>query len=329
MNNPVINADVGDNQDLAQRPSSVRSDPTATRILQGSGEDCTQSQDRKHVSVEPAWVKQCSTFAPEWKRAIAEYSAIHLIDYGDVIQLGSGTTFNAVMDRIIERQLDTKIALDLIILTSNLQVMAKGRDAQSKYQGIFGTMQIILTGGALQMSLDSLTGEYAAKGVSSESIYPKTTFFGARGLSFRGELTIRYQFEEEISTQVAYATRPTERRVLLCDHTKLGTKGGWKAGLTIESLLSTTDKCFVISTLPDDNSEDSAQAIKTIEEEEQELRSLLSRLLAADSAGKYAKKEFALRLLDIDGNVKRETSLSMLRDETSEKGARLVRSSRR
>ena len=270
-----------------------------------------ESQDK---GIEPAWVKQCSTLAPEWKEAIAKYAAIHLIRYGDVIQVGSGTTFNALMDKIIERQLNNKVALDLIILTSNLQVMSQGRGAQSRDQSIFGTMQIILTGGAFHMSLDSLTGEYAAKGVSTDLIFPRTTFFGASGMSFAEGLAIRYQFEEEISTQVAYATRPTGRRVLLCDHTKLGKKAGWKAGLTVESLLSNTDECLVISTLPDDDCEENSLAIRRIQQEGEELKTLLRQLLY-ENDDRYSEKEFALRLIGPDAEVREEISLSNLREE--------------
>lgn len=281
------------------------------------GRTPTVSYDK---NIEPAWVKNTSRRSPDWKRAIANYAAIHLIEYGDVIQVGSGTTFNALMDKIIERQLDTQEAFDLIVLTSNLQILAKGRDAQNRDQSLFGTMQIILTGGSLNMSLDSLTGEYAAKGVYSDFIFPTTTFFGASGLSFSGGLTIRYQFEEELSTQVAYAKRPTAQRVLLCDHTKLGRKIGLNAGLSIEDLLERTDKCFVISTLPDNNSEESLQEIKVIEQEEEGLKTLLTRLLEDDTRGEYSDKEFALRLVSLEGEVKREISLSKLRSERNRIG---------
>ena len=50
--------------------------------------------------------------------------------------------------------------------------------------------------------------------------------FGARGLSFRNELTVSYQFLDELSAQEAYARQPTDRRILLCDHTKSGVTEG-------------------------------------------------------------------------------------------------------
>jgi DeoR/GlpR family transcriptional regulator of sugar metabolism len=271
------------------------------------------------MNVSAAWVTTSSGRQPKSKLAIAQYAAGHLIEYGDVIQLGSGTTLNALMDKIIERQLEQKKALDLIILTSNLQVLSRASEAQSKEQSLLGTMQIILTGGALQPSLDSLIGEFAAAGVKTELIQPTTTFFGASGLSFRDGLTIRYQFEEEISTQVAYAIRPTSRRVLLVDHTKFGSKTGWKAGLTLESLLSNTETCYVITTLPEGDSGEDVRWRRVIEQEEEGLRKLLQNLLEADAKGDYADKEFALLLVDGGAKIIRQVALSEIRDELRRK----------
>jgi DeoR/GlpR family transcriptional regulator of sugar metabolism len=281
----------------------------------------------KSPSTVPAWVTQCSQLAPRWKQALSRHAASHLIRYGDVIQLGSGTTFNSLMDEIVDLQVKGKKALDLIILTSNLQILAKGRDAQITDPSIFGTMQIVLTGGALQVSLDSLTGEYAAKGVRFDFIYPRTVFLGAAGLSFRDQMTITYQFQDEISIQVAYATRPTEHRVILCDHTKLGKRAAWNAELTLEalgnpksidttytkSLLAHTNKCTIITTLPNANDPQDGAYVKTIEEEEKAFLALLEPLILSKE---YADKELALRLVGPHGEVKREHSLRALRDRS-------------
>jgi hypothetical protein len=76
-----------------------------------------------HGGVLGAWVTECSQRKPKWKHALAHHTATHLIQYGDVIQLGSGTTFNGLMEKIIELQESRKKAYDLIILTTNLQVL--------------------------------------------------------------------------------------------------------------------------------------------------------------------------------------------------------------
>ncbi len=257
----------------------------------------------------PSWVSEHTEMARDWKTAAAHHAAFHLIEYGDVIQIGSGTTLNVLMDEIIERQRKAP-PLDLVILTSNLQVVAKNSRARGQ------RMQIILTGGTLEPSLDSLTGEYAAAAVKNVLFHPKTVFFGAAAISFQSEFPIAYHFPDEISTQVAYATRPTEHRVILCDHTKLGIRGGLKAELTIQSLLANTLKCTILSTFP----EADPTANGRIEQEQRALAARLEPLLD-DQA--YAQKDFVLRLVRSDGSVlEPDVSLSSLRAKKEQNVAR-------
>jgi DeoR/GlpR family transcriptional regulator of sugar metabolism len=221
----------------------------------------------------PSWVTHNSEIGVEWKRAIARYAATHMIGYGDVLQLASGTTLNFLMEEIVETQANQH-TLDLIILTSNLQVLAKGRDTLYRNPSAFGNTQIILTGGMLSFALDSLVGEYAANGVRLDIVYPRTVFFGATRLTFREGLTLTYQFQDQISTQLAYATRPTDHRVILCDHAKFGKKTGFRAEINIRSLLENCSQCSVISTLPDEE-----VALRVVEQEEESLRWLLEPMI--------------------------------------------------
>jgi DeoR/GlpR family transcriptional regulator of sugar metabolism len=272
------------------------------------------------IPTSPTWVTYSSDVQPKLKRALAHYAAFHLIKYGNMLLIGSGTTLNSLMDEIIGRHIQEKKAFDLIILTSNLQVMAKGRDAQlgmsrdaqsgrGKSQNqpaatnLFSEMQTILTGGTLRSSLDSLTGQYAARGVNNEEIYPDWVFFGAAGLSFRNkQLTIRYHFQDEIATQEAYATRPTEHRVILCDHTKLGTKSGLKADLTIDSLIETAERCTIITTMPEESSGEFHRVQTEIEAFKELLLDLVSR------RPDYVDR-VALRLVDLEGNVTQDITV--------------------
>jgi hypothetical protein len=265
-----------------------------------------------------AWVTECSQRKPKWKHALAHHTATHLIQYGDVIQLGSGTTFNSLMEKIIELQESRKKAYDLIILTTNLQVLAKGRDAQAR-DPMFSATQIVLTGGALQVSLESLTGEYAAKGVRYAFINPRTVFLGAAGLTFNEKLSITYQFQDEISTQIAYATRPTKHRVILCDHSKLGTRAAWDAELTIDSLLQDTNECTIVSTLPDKDDPEDGKYVRTIEQEQQAFQNLIEPLASNKD---YAEKKLAFRLIDAAGEVKWEHSLTALREQRTKKSTK-------
>jgi DeoR/GlpR family transcriptional regulator of sugar metabolism len=275
------------------------------------------AQPRPPGEPSPGWVTECSQRSPQWKHALNRHAATHLIEYGDVIQVASGTTFNDLMDTIVEDQIRSTKPLDLIVLTSNLQVMAKGRDAQAREPRLFSSMQIVLTGGALQGSLESLTGEYAAKGVRYGFIYPKTVFLGAAGLSFQdNQLTITYQFQDEISTQVAYATRPTSHRVILCDHSKLGRRTAWNAELSIPALLEHTNQCTIITTLPDPRSAN-IEELRRIEQEEAAFVSLIAPFLEDPN---YAHKDLALRLVGVGGDVKREHSLKNLRRQHRRRG---------
>jgi len=268
--------------------------------------------------VQGAWVVECSRRKPKWKYALAHHAATHLIQYGDVIQIGSGTTFNCLMEKIIELQETRRKAYDLIILTTNLQVLAKGRDAQAR-DPMFSAMQIVLTGGALQVSLESLTGEYAAKGVRYAFINPRTVFLGAAGLTFREKFSITYQFQDEISTQVAYATRPTNHRVILCDHSKLGTKAAWDAELTIDSLLHDTNECTIISTLPDQGDPEDGAYAGIIEQEQQAFQTLIEPIAANKD---YNDKKFAFRLINTAGEVKWEHSLNAIREQRAKRSQR-------
>jgi DeoR/GlpR family transcriptional regulator of sugar metabolism len=247
--------------------------------------------------------------AKEWKQVLAQHAATHLpLKYGQVIQIGSGTTLNYLMDEIIRVQTAEDPALDLVIVTSNLQVFWRGRNALYDHPKQFANTQVILTGGLFHSSLDSLVGAYAAEGIRADVILPDTLFFGAAGLSFQGGVSLSYQFDVELATQVAYATRQVHLRVLLCDHTKLGKRRPFRADLSIESLLEKATDCLVLSTLPDDDIE----ARENIAKEQEALTDSLKRLA---SNLKYRRNNFTFRLLERDGRVNGEISLKVIRGD--------------
>lgn len=283
-------------------------------------EETTSESSRR---IKAGWLDHSALVATEWKEAIAIYAANHpeFIDYAAVIQLGSGSSFNKLMEKIVDRQRVQHRGLDLIILTNNLKVLEIGRDAQCEDAGVFSTMQIVLTGGSLQFSLHSLVGKYAEEGVRSHMIRPNVVFFGAAGLSFDSrDVNITYQFHEELSTQVSYGTRPTDHRVILCDHTKFGKKSAWNSGITVKSMFETTDRCTIISTLPESPANATERDRKETEHQLQVVEAQLKAFeqlldsLAAESF--FQNKEFVLRLVDREARVKREVSLSEHRVKT-------------
>jgi DeoR/GlpR family transcriptional regulator of sugar metabolism len=278
-------------------PSNIKKEPTPK-----------VSNDEREESRRATWNLTRSQFAIDWKRALGIHTATHFIKHGDVVQGGPGTTNVALMDAIVERQVTMKRGLDLIFMTTSLPVMAKGRDAKEKHVEILQGMQLILTGGAFQGPIDSLVGPYAVQGIRSEMLRPNWVFFGAAGLSFVPSVSIRYQFDDELATQEAYATRPTDHRVLLCDHTKLGRDVGWKANLTVESILEHATTFRIVTTYPDESDPDRA----ILDQEVEAFRKLLRNLAAEinkDEDHRLRGKEFALRLVSKDGEVANEISL--------------------
>jgi DeoR/GlpR family transcriptional regulator of sugar metabolism len=287
-------------------PSTCEAPP-----LDASAHNGTHGQDDRR-EILPAWVQRCSDLAINWKKALSVHSVTHLLRYGDAIQMGSGTTFSRLMDEIIDLQKRKREPLDLVILTTNLQVLEQGRDARQADPEIFHDMQIILTGGSLQLSLHSLAGEFAAAGIRTEVIFPRIVFLGAAGLAFDGgEVTMTYQFQEELATQVSYATRPTVQRVILCDHTKLGTRSAWKAEITARRMLAEAQECLIISTFPENPS---AADNSRIKQQIQCFDQMLDQLAKDRSLD---NKDLALRFVNRQGEVHQEFSLSSKRAEAA------------
>jgi DeoR/GlpR family transcriptional regulator of sugar metabolism len=254
-----------------------------------------------------SWVVRSGKTVPEWKRALAHHVVGHrFIKYGSSLLLGSGTTPIFLIQEIIRAQTVKLEPWDLAIFTSNLQVFWELRDARQKYAEIFGDTQVILTGGKINNALDSLIGDYAARAVRSSHINPSLVFFGAAALSFRQRLQVSFQFEEEIATQVAFATRPTEQRFLLVDHTKIGKSCFYDAELSIEALLDRTRQAYIITTI--DPADPTAMA--NLQKEEEALERLLTPLV---NDPKFADKDFIFRVVKEDGSVHKELSLEGLR----------------
>lgn len=248
---------------------------------------------RKPNQRSQTWVQKRSEDAAAEKRAIARFVAIHILRAGMLVQIASGTTENCLMDEIIANEIE-----DIQITTNNLQVLVKGLRALP-----LGT-SVNLTGGTLNPSIDSLIGPDAARVIADDRYMPHAVFFGAAGLSFQNRLCISYAFEDEEATQVAYATRPTEVRVLMADDSKLGRTCGRRAPVSIEQMMQTAKECIVVSSYKVAE-EDKIQA------EADALRQLLQPLV---DVPQYRSKNFLLRLVDLTGALHREYSLQGLRE---------------
>jgi hypothetical protein len=151
-----------------------------------------------------------------------------------------------------------------------------------------------------------MIGDHAALSIRSDLFNPRVVFLGAAGLTFQNGLSISFQFEEEISTQKAFATRSTTDRVLLCDHEKVGRPSFYNLKLSIEELMENALNCYILTTYDPDCPEVQMMLM----EEEQALRKLLEPL-AEDH--RFDSKDFVFRMIRADGTVERELRLSELR----------------
>jgi hypothetical protein len=265
-----------------------------------------QGDDRGNLRT---WVLRQRDKAGVWKSGMVSHVVTHdFVRYGDSLLLGSGTTPIYLMKALVEAQIAKREALDLAIVTSNLQVLYEVRDAQRRNADVLGNTQVLVTGGRINNSLDSMIGDHAALSIQSELFNPRRVFMGAAGLSFQNGLNISFQFEEEISTQKAFATRSTTDRVLLCDHEKVGRPSFYNLKLSIEELMHAAQNCYVITSYDPANPD----AIAVLDLEEKALRDLLKPLAQNPE---FDRKDFIFRMVRADGSVEREVRLSDMRME--------------
>jgi DeoR/GlpR family transcriptional regulator of sugar metabolism len=249
----------------------------------------------------PTWVLNCEKDAAQEKQAIAKFAVKEFIRYGSVIQIGSGTTFDVLIDSILNYQIKKPEALDLVIMTTNLSVLQRVRDALVDHIDVLGSTQVILTGGAVHKSLNSLVGPFAAAGVQSQTLIPDFVFWGACGLQFQKEFLITYQFGDELEVQESYACRPTRHRVLLADHNKFRAVSAWRAQISLLSMLQNTNQCTLITTMPEEH-----PMISRVQKEVRAFEALLDSVVDAEQLDKeLAKqlegKELSLRVVDLAG----------------------------
>ena len=246
----------------------------------------------------PSWIDERLKLARDVKKVLARYATTHLgADHGTVLQLASGTQAIYLINEVLEIQIETGKSLDLHVLTTNLRVMELVRSYKTQHPGLFDSLGVVLTGGVLHPSLHSLVGEFAARHVATEEITPNIVFLGAKGVSFEGtELSVRYPFQEQLSTQKAYATRKTHHRVVIFDHTKLGDESGWDAGIGMSELVHRADLCSFVTSWPNTPGE---QAVARRHE-----KGFLDMLQAKKDT--LAGKQVVLRFINERGEVHHE-----------------------
>src|SRR5258708_7495754 len=100
--------------------------PSARTVQQKATNQKGEQADMRNL--DRTWIDKRSSDRPELKRRLGRYGATHLVDHGDALCIGSGTSLTALGYEIIARQARSG-ALDLQVVTSNLQIMGMGRAA--------------------------------------------------------------------------------------------------------------------------------------------------------------------------------------------------------
>lgn len=198
----------------------------------------------------PPWLEKLSEVEKSEKEIIGEFVAGHEMRFGTTIQNGPGTTPLAAFQRTLRHYNDLNQPLDLVVLTTSIPVYHAGLQAQLARPELFNGLKIVLTGGYVQSSTLSLVGDFAVKGICTETVRPEITISGVYGISFDQGFRVTYQFPDEVTAQEALASRPTDRRLILCTGKKLGVKYGCLAQISVESLLRNANECIIITTPP-------------------------------------------------------------------------------
>jgi len=240
-----------------------------------------------------SWLDVHSEENSEEKTWLANYIASHLIHYGNVLFMAPGTTNIALAEEIFRLQIQRKEALDLVFLTNCLSITTLAGLQLTRHPEVFRSTQTINTGGTFQQSIDSFVGQFAARAISSNGLLPDLVFLGARSVSFAEQKgLLRYQFEQELEPQRAFATCPTSHRVLIVDHTKLSSSVGWE-GVTIKELLVNTPRCTIFTSLPEN-----ADHMNRFKDSMSSFVELLKRLKEEEPSCLEDSSELSLRVID-------------------------------
>ncbi|RKS80247.1 DeoR/GlpR family transcriptional regulator of sugar metabolism [Motilibacter peucedani] len=149
---------------------------------------------------EPTHSEKAHVAAAE-KAAIAA-AAAELVEDGDAIVLGAGTTTQALARRLTRKR-------DLTVVTNSLLVA----QALARAPGV----DVVMTGGSLRGSIYALVGGDAEHALSGLRV--STAFMSGNGLTAERGLSTPSMLVAGVDRAIAAAAR---RVVVLADHTKVG-----------------------------------------------------------------------------------------------------------
>jgi len=149
---------------------------------------------------EPPYADKARVAAAE-KAAIAE-AAAELVEPGDAIVIGPGTTTRALARRLVDRA-------DLIVVTNSLLVTEALMDAPA--------VEVHVTGGSLRASIHALIGPAAERSLSG--LRTVRAFISGNGVTAERGLTTPNPLVASIDRALVAAAREV---VVLADSTKIG-----------------------------------------------------------------------------------------------------------
>lgn len=154
---------------------------------------------------DASFVDKVGSFANE-KRRIAS-AAAELVHSGDTVALSGGTTTTEVV-----RSLKLLTGITIITNTVNVAMELSSRK----------DIEVIVTGGHLRGSWFTLVGPLAIH--AAQMLFADIMFIGVDGIDAVQGLTCVHPYEAEVLQNLV---RHSKRRVVVADHSKIGTVAKW------------------------------------------------------------------------------------------------------
>jgi DeoR/GlpR family transcriptional regulator of sugar metabolism len=179
------------------------------------------------LSHEPTYTQKAHTASAE-KAAIADLAAT-LVEEGDAIILGAGTTTQELARRLANKR-------DLTVVTNSLLV----GEVLARAPGI----EVVMTGGSLRGTTFALVGGSAEQ--SLQGLRVRLGFLSGNGLTAERGLSTPNMLSSSVDRAIAQAAQQV---VVLADHTKIGVETMFQTVATSNITHLVTDDQADLSTL--------------------------------------------------------------------------------
>lgn len=157
------------------------------------------------------------------KAAIAYYAADQIIRDPGNLFFDAGSTLTMIARATFKRA--NKEGLSLVVTTNNMDISRDflARESYSPDPNLCD-VSLQLTGGTHNRQHHALFGMLAA--TTLNTVYPEDVFMGVTGLRFKDGLFYHGATEEQ-PIKTALYSKEVRRRILVCDHSKMGRRDLW------------------------------------------------------------------------------------------------------